>query len=143
MTLGSATIITPDQARRAAREILSTARLGEDPTAARSRRRKTPKFREFIERYLEEEASAKLKHRTLANYKIYLLKHAAPRFGSASIDSVTPADVARLHRNIGKTRPVTANRVVEALGSVYRYAVTCGVAPPASWMPWSRTICAS
>ncbi len=129
MTLGSSTMITPDQARRAARKILSAARLGEDPAAARSKRRKTPTFREFIERYLEEEASAKLKQRTLANYKIYLRKHAAPQLGSASIDSVTPDDVARLHRKIGKTRPVTANRVVEALGSVFRYAVTCGVAP--------------
>ena len=129
MTLGSSTMITPDQARRAAREILSAARLGKDPAAARTRRRNTPTFREFIERYLDEEASAKLKPRTLANYKIYLRKHAAAELGSASIDAITPDDVARLHRKIGKTRPVTANRVVESLGSVFRYAVTCAVAP--------------
>lgn len=129
MTLGSANTLTPDQARRAARDILSVARLGEDPAAARSKRRKTPTFREFVERYLYEEASAKLKPGTLANYKIYLVKHGAPELGSTSIDAVTTADVARLHRKIGKTRPVTANRIVEALGSVFRYAVACGVAP--------------
>lgn len=129
MTLGSSTKITADQARRAARDILSAATLGEDPAAARTRQRNTPTFRGFTERYLDEEASLKLKPGTLANYKIYLRKHAAPELGSASIDAVTPADVARLHRKIGKTRPVTANRVVEALGSVFRYAVTCGVAP--------------
>ena len=129
MTLGASTVITPDQARRAAHEILSAARLGEDPAAARTRRRNMPTFREFVERYLEEDAAAKLKQGTLANYKIYLRNHAAAELGSTSIDAITPADVARLHRKIGKTRPVTANRVIETLGSVFRYAVTCGVAP--------------
>jgi len=61
-----------------------------------------------------------LKPGTLTNYKIYLRKHAAPDLGSVSIDGITSADVARLHRKIGKTRPVTANRVVEVLGSVFR-----------------------
>ncbi len=128
MTLGSSSTLTPDQARRAAREILSAARLGDDPAASRTKQRKTPTFREFAERYLDEEASAKLKPGTLANYKVYLIKHAAPEFGSTRIDALTTADVARLHRKIGKTRPVTANRIVEALGSVFRYAVTCGIA---------------
>jgi hypothetical protein len=30
-------------------------------------------------------------------------------------------------RRVGQTRPVTANRVVECVSSVYRYAATCGL----------------
>ena len=45
------------------------------------------------------------------------------------IDTVTADAVARLHRKIGRTHPITANRVVEALCSVFRYATLCGITP--------------
>jgi Arm DNA-binding domain len=67
MTLGASTALTADQARRAAREIIAAARLGQDPAAERTKIRRTPTVREFLEKYLEEEASSKLKPRTLVN----------------------------------------------------------------------------
>ena len=127
MVLGSVGTLTPDEARAAAREILAAVALGDDPAAARSRARKIPIFREFAERYLAEEAITKLKPRTLVNYRIYLHKHAAPVIGSIKLDMVTPSDIAKLHRRIGGTKPMTANRVIECIGSVYRYAATCGL----------------
>jgi integrase len=127
MVLGSVGTLTPDEARAAAREILAASALGDDPAATRSRARKIPIFREFAERYLAEEAVAKLKPRTVVNYRICLRKHAGPVIGGIKLDMVTPADVAKLHRCIGQTKPMTANRVVECIGSVYRYAATCGL----------------
>lgn len=126
MTLGSAAMVTAEQARRKAREILAAARLGFDPSGEREKNRGTPTFKEFAERYLSEEASLKLKPRTVTNYRIYLKKHAQPLLGPLQINAITKADVARLHRSIGKTKPATANRVVEAISSVYRYAQTAG-----------------
>jgi hypothetical protein len=55
------------QTKLAPKEILAAAALGEDPAASRSHARKTPTFREFAERYLTEQAIAKLKPRTVAN----------------------------------------------------------------------------
>jgi integrase len=127
MVLGSVGTLTPDEARAAAREILAAAALGDDPAAARSRARKSPVFREFAERYLTEEATSKLKPRTLVNYQICLHKHAIPDIGSTKLDTVTPSDIAKLHRRIGQEKPMTANRVIECVGSVYRYAATCGL----------------
>jgi integrase len=127
MVLGSTGALTPDQARAAARKALAAVALGEDPAASRTRAREMPRFREFAERYLAEEAVAKLKPRTVVNYRIYLRKHAAPRIGSMKLDAVTPSDIAKMHRHIGQTTPMTANRVVECIGSVYRYAATCGL----------------
>ena len=127
MVLGSVGTLTPDVARTAAREILAAAALGDDPAASRSRARKIPSFREFAERYLVEEATSKLKPRTIANYRIYLRKHTAPVIGSTKLDMVTPSDIAKLHRDIGQKKPMTANRVTECIGSVYRYAATCGL----------------
>ena len=126
MVLGSHGTLTPDEARAAAREILAAAALGNDPAAARSRARKIPTFRDFAERYLAEEAVSKLKPRTVVNYRIYLHKHAAPVVGSIKLDMVTLSDIAKLHQRIGQTKPMTANRIIECIGSVYRYAATCG-----------------
>jgi integrase len=127
MVLGPVTTLTPDEARNAARAILARVALGEDPAAARERAREIPSFREFAERYLLEDAEAKLKPKTVVNYRIYLRKHAYPALGSIKLNTVNLADVAKLHRRIGQTKPMTANRVVECIGSVYRYAGNCGL----------------
>ena len=50
-----------------------------------------------------------------------------PLIGKIKLDMVMPSDVAKMHRQIGKDKPMTANRVVECIGSVYRYAATCGL----------------
>ncbi len=126
MTLGSTTMVTAEQARRQAREILAAARLGFDPSGEREKNRKTPTFKEFVERYLSEEAELKLKPRTVANYRIYFRKHALPWLGAIQINAITKADIARMHRGIGKSKPATANRVVEAVSSLFRYAETAG-----------------
>lgn len=127
MVLGAATTVTPDEARNAARKILARVALGEDPAAATTRAREIPSFQEFAERYLLEEAEAKLKPKTVVNYRIWLRKHASPAIGSMKLDKVSLADVAALHRRIGLNKPMTANRVVECIGSVYRYAGNCGL----------------
>lgn len=126
MTLGSTTMVTAEQARRQAREILAAARLGFDPSGEREKNRKTPTFKEFAERYLSEEAELKLKPRTVANYRIYFRKHALPWLGAIQINAIAKADIARMHRGIGKSKPSTANRVVEAVSSLFRYAETAG-----------------
>lgn len=130
MVLGSVGTLTPDQARLAARKILSAVALGGDPAAIRTRARETPTFIQFADRYLSEEAAAKLKPTTLTNYRIYVHKHAKAFIGSLRLDKVAPAHVARMHQAIGQTKPPTANRVVECIGSIYRYAALCGLVEP-------------
>jgi integrase len=130
MVLGSTGTLTPDQARLAARKVLAAVALGEDPAALRSRARDMPTLRQFADRYLDEEACAKLKPSTVVNYRIYLRNHAVPLIGNLKLDRITAADVAKMHHRIGQTKPMTANRVVECISSVYRYAGTCGLVDP-------------
>jgi hypothetical protein len=47
IVLGSAGTLTPDQARKAARDVLARVALGEDPAASRSAARQMPTFRDF------------------------------------------------------------------------------------------------
>jgi integrase len=126
MTLGPTKLLTAQKARKKAHDILAAARLGDDPAGTRSRNREVPTLKEFAERYLSEEAEVKLKERTVANYRIYFRRHALPRIGGLKLNAVTKGDIARLHRSIGKEKPATANRVIEAVSSLYRYAETAG-----------------
>ena len=129
IVLGSINAVTADQARTSARKMLAAIALGSDPGAARNAAREMPTFREFANRYLTEDADTKLKPRTVVNYRIYLNKHAAPQIGNLKLDVVTNSDIAKLHRRIGLMKPMTANRVIECIGSVYRYAAICGIVP--------------
>ena len=126
MTLGATTMVTAEQARRKARELLAGARLGSDPSAERQKNRTTPTFREFVERYISEEAELKLKPRTVENYRIYLRKHADPHLGAMLLNAITRSEIARLHRKLGRKKPAVANRVVDAISSLYRYAENAG-----------------
>ena len=108
--------MTPDQARVSAKSILAAVALGQDPARKRSTERAMPTFSDFAERYLAEEAAAKLKPRTVVNYRIYLRKHASPLLGTRKLDALDSADVSKMHRRIGKMTPMTANRVVEFVG---------------------------
>lgn len=128
MVLGSREL-TPEQARAAAKQVLAHVSLGKDPAALRSREREMSTFREFAQRYLREEAAQKLKPGTVKNYEIAVRKHAAPVLGSIKLGAVSTADIARLHLRIGQTKPMTANRVVECISSIYRYAAICNLVP--------------
>jgi len=118
---------TPEQARQAAKEMLASVALGSDPVAKRREERESETFREFAERYLREEAEAKLKPGTVTNYRNCVRKHAVPEIGSIKLNRISTADISRIHSKVGLTRPMTANRIVECISSIFRYAATCNL----------------
>lgn len=120
---------TPEQARQTAKELLAAVALGSDPMNDRVRERQSLTFSEFAERYLSEEAAAKLKPGTIANYRIAIRKHAKPDLGRVKLDKISNADLARLHTKIGKTSTVNANRTMECISSIFRYAAICNIVP--------------
>jgi integrase len=120
---------TPEQARQAAKEMLASVALGKDPAAVRREERESETFREFAERYLREEAEAKLKPGTVTNYRICIRKHAVPEIGAIKLNRISTADISRIHSKVGQTRPMTANRIVECISSIFRYAATCNLLP--------------
>ena len=95
----------------------------------RLRERQSLTFSDFAERYLCEEAEAKLKPGTIANYRIAIRKHANPELGRIKLDQISNADLGRLHTKIGKTSTVNANRTMECISSIFRYAATCNIVP--------------
>lgn len=127
MVIGVVGKLTCDQARNLAREKLAAVQLGEDPAADREKKRQTLNFREFGKRYLDEEAVWRLKPSTICNYEINLRRHANPHIGHLKITEIAWTDIIQMHNAIGEKSPITANRTVETVSAVFRYAQDKGL----------------
>ena len=124
MTLGPTTTLTPDEARKAARNVLAAVQLGADPARERRKGRETPTVAQLLEQYFTEEVKPKRKPRTAELYRYYARNLIVPNLGPIKAPALTKADVARLHRKIGKQHPITANRVLALVSSLYGFAAS-------------------
>lgn len=102
-------------------------RLGADPAGERTKGRETLTVGQMLDQFLDDEVRPKLKPSTAAVYAHYAKNIIKPELGTTKANAVTKADVAKLHRKIGKTKPTTANRVVAVLSSAYSFARSHGV----------------
>jgi integrase len=130
--------LTVDQARSEAQRLLASVKLGADPGAERHRRRDMPTFGELAEEMLAAAAKlaaarpreAPLRSGSIRNYRSLLKRHVRPAIGSSKLDGVTTANVQLLHRRLGVEKPLTANRCLEFVGSVFKEAARLGIVPP-------------
>jgi hypothetical protein len=129
ITLGSVFVLTPDQARQTAAEVLAKVRLGHDVPHDRAVRRSAPTLADLAERFIREEVRPTRKPRTSALYEMYFRVHVLPALGARRAREVTLADVAKLHRKIGTMAPVTANRVATVISALFSWAARLGQVP--------------
>lgn len=78
---------------------------------------------DLLDTFLTHYLRAKRKEGTIRLNSGYIENHIRPALGRKAANSVTISDVSRLHRSIGKQRPVTANRVISLLATIYAYAI--------------------
>ena len=137
ITVGSSTSMTPDQARKQVKDKLAVAQTGLDPSELRTKERRVPDFKTFAYRYLNEEAVNRLKPGTRRNYEINIRKHALPFIGAMKLNQITRAEIQTLHATLGQRSKFLANRTIETISAVYRYAQTLGLAEE-DYNPTSR-----
>ena len=121
MTIGSAEVLSPEQARAAARKVLAKVDLGEDPQTDRSERRNRDKlsFRSVVAEYLETKLE-ELRPATRVHVLGYLTR---PQYFRAlwgmPIDQITRKDVAAqllvIARQSGRPTAGCARSVLSAL----------------------------
>jgi integrase len=126
ITLGPVSVLTPDQAREAAGDVLAKVRFGEDAPHDRAARRSSPMLADLSNEFMKEEIRPTRKPRTADLYDMYFRVHVRPALGSKRATEVTSADVGKLHRKIGTKTPVTANRIVALLSSLFSWAGRLG-----------------
>lgn len=126
MVIGTPKNLTPEKARTQASGILARVRLGEDPAAERSNARKAETVSDLLSSFMDDHIRAKRKARTAKLFQGYVDNHIVPALGARKAPSVTRADIERLHKAIGKTHPVTANRVLALIAAAYAYGLRSG-----------------
>jgi integrase len=129
MVIGTPKNLTPEEARNIASGILARVRLGEDPAAERTNARKAETVSDLLTGFMNDHIRTKRKSRTAKLFQGYIDNHIEPAIGARKAPSLTRADVERLHQGIGKTKPVTANRVLALLGAAYSYGLRSGRLP--------------
>jgi len=131
ITLGHYGVLTPEEARQRARQVLAEVGRGSDPAERRDAAREAPTVKELAERYLAEHAEPKLKPRSVSENKRFLEQFILPAIGSRKVQAVTRADVARLHHSMHKT-PYQANHVRALLSKMFNLAERWGLRPDGS-----------
>jgi integrase len=129
ITLGAVSVLTPEQAREAAGDILARVRLGQDVPHDRAARRSVPTIAELVEKFMLEEVRPTRKPRTAVLYEMYFRVHVLPALDDKRAREITAADVAKLHRKIGAKAPVTANRVLALISGLFSWAARIGEVP--------------
>jgi integrase len=121
VTLGPVGKLTPDEARKLAKMTLAAVAQGHDPAALKAAERQAATLRELAELFLSEHVEAKRKPATASHYRDILERIVLPELGTRHGQSVTTADLARLHIRM-KARPFQANRVLAVVSSLYTFA---------------------
>ena len=129
MVVGTPKNLTPEEARSQASGILARVRLGDDPAAERSIARKAETIGDLLASFMDDHIRAKRKARTAKLFQGYIDNHIEPALGKRKAPSLARADIERLHKAIGRTNPVTANRVLALIGAAYSYGLRSGHLP--------------
>lgn len=127
-TLGTYGRLTPDEARRMARQMLADVAKGIDPAEERAQGRQAPTVKELAERYLAQHASTKKKPRSVSQDSRLFERFILPALGRQKAKNVNRADVTKLHHSLRET-PYQANRVMALLSKMFNLAERWGLRP--------------
>lgn len=105
LKIGNYGVLTVDQAREKARELLASAALGHDPAADRQKVKTMPTFGKWAETYLER---VKLTKKAPKDDERYLAI-ATDAWKTTPLDQIEPEDVAGVRQTLAKTK-TQANR---------------------------------
>jgi integrase len=120
--LGSCKDIGLSEARDLARDYRRKLRVGVDPIASRQTVNDTPSFAEAAAMVHEEHKRGWRNGKHGAQWLATLKNYAFPAIGQLPVDAVTTGQVRDLLANIWLTKPETARRVRQRIGTVLDYA---------------------
>ena len=126
VTIGKASELSPEQARKEAERLKANVRLGADPQGERVQQKMAPTFAESATMFLADHIGPKRKAATLAWYTDIFERQVFPKLGSMKVAEVTETTIARLHLSLRAT-PYQANRVLAAISSMYGFASRHGL----------------
>jgi integrase len=125
--LGSATLVGLAEARESAAIMRKIARSGGDPLAEKRRaQRVTPTFEEAARSVHNEHTAAWKNPKHKAQWINTLRDYVFPHIGERRVDQLGTPDVLRVLSPIWLTKPETARRVKQRIGTVFDWAKAAG-----------------
>lgn len=125
--LGGASLVSLAEAREKAVAYRKTARDGGDPLAERRKAQAVvPTFADAAERVHEERKASWENSKHAAQWIQTLRTYAIPHIGARRVDQIETPDVLRVLSPIWQTKPETARRVRQRIGTVLDWAKAAG-----------------
>lgn len=125
--LGGVSLVSLAEAREKAVGYRKLARDGGDPLAERRKAKATiPTFADAAEKVHEEHKASWANPKHAAQWINTLTTYAIPHFGNQRVDQIETPDVLRALAPIWLTKPETARRVRQRIGTVLNWAKAAG-----------------
>ena len=121
VAIGRHGVITSEQARAKATQIIARIKAGEDPDPDAAKPAPAPTVAELAERYLVEHVQVRCKPRTVEACRWLVKKFVIPDLGKMAIDAVDREHIAALHHKHRDT-PYQANRILEVVRKMFNLA---------------------
>ena len=132
MTLGPYGVLTLQQARAKAQQLLATVALeGRDPLAEQKTVKASATMAELADRYMTEHAEVKKKPASAKTDRQMLRDYVLSKLGNRSVEEVSRQDVAALHHGL-RQKPYVANRVLALVSKMLNLAERWGLRPDGS-----------
>ena len=124
ITFGKCAVITVDEARKRAREVLVDVSKGGDPVSDRTKHRAAPTVSDLADTFLRDHVATK-KASTVREYRRYVKSDILPALGKIKVESLKRGEIAQLHQSMSKT-PYAANRMLATLSKMMSFAIERG-----------------
>lgn len=128
LTLGKHGVLTPDEARKLAREKLVAVTKGGDPAEDKRAYNMAPTLASFCDYFIKHYAASKLKPSTFKEYQRCIKLFIKPALGTRKVQDITKADIAKLHQD-HSNHPYQANRTRGVLSVIFNYAEEMSIRP--------------
>ena len=121
--LGDYGVLTINDARRIAREMLLAVAAGQDPSAKRKADRGSPTVNKLIDIYSEQPKARIAKH---------VLRHIREQIGTKRVKSLDLQTVKEAHARVSRQAPIQANRVLAGISTLLTFAERLQLRPAQS-----------
>ena len=120
LTLGQHGILTADQARKKAKNLLGLVATGRDPAEERDQQRNEPLLGDALDDFLREHVDSKLKPVSAREYRRIVRLYISQALRQRKITKVNNVDISRLHHAM-REKPYQANRVLAVLHKFFNW----------------------
>lgn len=131
-SLGRVGVVTVEQARDMALEMLGQVAGGFDPVEEIALERMAPTVSDLCDRFVDLHVSVHVKPSTARDYASTIRRMIRPAIGTFKVTDVLRKDIANLHYRHRET-PIQANRMLSVLSKMFNMAELWGLRPDGTY----------